>query len=337
MQSDSRFKLGLFVCLSIVLFIAVMIFLGALDRFQAKGYLVTFVAESVQGLTPGSEVKYQGVPIGTVKDITLEMESRLIRIDMEINLSKIRIPEAGEPGKFIAISREVFYQRLKESVEKKGLRCSLAAAGITGMKYVELEYVKASRAAEKFPVPDLKQEGDVFYIPSVPSLFSDLRSSVTNILAKLEALDYQGLMRKAEQTLAHADTLLTNPRINSILGNLEKSSRTLEDTMSNLRKTLTPEKIQELLRHSNATMAAVRQLSEVVEKELKEAEIKQLSDKSQLTLDSIRNTSTQFQDTMSRIDSAVDALIELIQMLDNDPSSLIHGKKRGPAMPVLSE
>ena len=64
-----------------------------------------------------------------------------------------------------------------------------------------------------------------------------------------------------------------------------------------------------------------------VEKELKNAELKQLSDKGQLTLDSIRSTSTQFKETMSRIDSAVDALTELIQMLDNDPSALVRGKK----------
>ena len=56
-------------------------------------------------------------------------------------------------------------------------------------------------------------------------------------------------------------------------------------------------------------------------------ELKQLSDKGQLTLDSIRSTSTQFKETMSRIDSAVDALTELIQMLDNDPSALVRGKK----------
>lgn len=330
MRSDSRFKLGLFVCLSIVLLIGILIFLGSLDRFQTKGHLVTFLAESVQGLTPGSEVKYQGVPIGVVKDITLEMESRLIRVDMEINLSKIRIPDVRDPNKYVAISRDAFYKRLTESVEKKGLRCKLAVAGITGMKYIELDYVKTPHDIKISQLPRLKYENDVLFIPSVPSLFSDIRSSVTNILAKLEALDFQTLLKKAEATLSHADKLLTNPRINSILGKLEKASGELEGTMSGLRKTVTTERVQELLRHSNATMAAVRQLSEVVEKELKAAELKQLSDKSQLTLDSIRNTSTQFQDTMSRIDSAVDALIELIQMLDNDPSALIHGKKKLP-------
>ena len=74
-------------------------------------------------------------------------------------------------------------------------------------------------------------------------------------------------------------------------------------------------------------MDAVRQLSVAVEQELKDAELKQLSDKGQLTLDSIRSTSAQFKETMSRIDSAVDALTELIQMLDNDPSALVRGKK----------
>lgn len=328
MQNSSRYKLGLFVCLTIVLLIAILILLGSLERFQTKGRLVTFIAESVQGLTPGSEVKYQGVPVGTVNDITIEMESRLIRVDMEINLSKIRIPNAGNPGKYEAISPEAFYQRLDAGVKKKGLRCTLAPAGITGMKYIELDYVENAHDKQISLPPGLKDDCDAFYIPSVPSLFSDLRSSVVNILAKLEALDYQGLMRKAEQTLAHADKLLTNPRIDSIMQKLEKASGELEGTMSGLKKSLTQERIQDLLKHSKATMAAVSQLSDVVEKELKDAELKRLSDKSQLTLDSIRSTSTQFKETMSRIDSAVEALTELIQMLDNDPSALIHGKQK---------
>ena len=327
MQNNSRYKLGLFVCLTILLLIAVLIFLGSLDRFYTKGHLVTFLSESVQGLTPGSEVKYQGVPVGSVKDITIEMESRLIRIDMEINLSKIRIPDEEQPGKYVAISRDLFYKRLAESVRDKGLRCKLEAAGITGMKYIELDNVaSAHEKAIELP-PGLLDDTDAFYIPGVPSLFSDLRTSVVNILAKLEALDYQALMQKAEQTLGHANKLLTDPKIYAILQKLDKASGELDDTMAALRKTLTPERVRDLLQHSKATMDAVRQLSVAVEQELKDAELKQLSDKGQLTLDSIRSTSVQFKETMSRIDSAVDALTELIQMLDNDPSALVRGKK----------
>ncbi len=328
MKNNSRYKLGLFVCGTIILLIAVLIFLGSLDRFQAKGHLVTFLSESVQGLTPGSEVKYQGVPIGSVKDISIEMESRLIRIDMEINLSKIRVPDAAQPGRYISISRELFYQRLAKSVRDRGLCCKLEPAGITGMKYIELDYVaSAYEKAIKLP-PGLLDDPDAFYIPSVPSLFKDLRTSVVNILAKLEALDYQALMQKAEQTLAHANKLLTDPKIYSILQKLDKASGELDGTMAALRKTLTPERVRDLLQHSKATMDAVRQLSVAVEKELKEADLKQLSDKGQSTLDSIRSTSSQFKETMSRINSAVDALTELVQMLDDDPSALIRGKKK---------
>ena len=43
-------------------------------------------------------------------------------------------------------------------------------------------------------------------------------------------------------------------------------------------------------------------------------------------MEAFRESNAQFVETMVRIDNAVDALTELIQMLDNDPSSLIHGK-----------
>ncbi len=48
------------------------------------------VSESVQGLSSGSAVKFQGVPVGIVRDITISTKSQRIRIDMEVRLSKFK-------------------------------------------------------------------------------------------------------------------------------------------------------------------------------------------------------------------------------------------------------
>lgn len=326
MQEINRFKLGLFICGGVLLLVATLIFLGSLDAFRDKAYLMTLVSESVQGLERGSDVKHQGVPIGKVTDITIETTSNLIRIDMEINLSKIKVRHGDKNVLWSkAIPEDEYYESLKQRILEKGLRCKIAGSGITGSMYIEFEYQKDPQ--DNFLLqPGQFDEDGYFYVPSVPSVMTGLRYSVMNILEKLEAVDYQGLAERIETTFAHADTLICDPRFGKILDNLEVATKGLNDTMIDLRTTITSDRVQKLLDNSNQTMTAIRQLSDMVNSEIKKAEVGETTERARNTMEAFRESNAQFVETMVRIDNAVDALTELIQMLDNDPSSLIHGK-----------
>ena len=87
MIQANKFRLGLFVLAGTVLFIAGLFVLGLEGLFVKKAHFVTLFPESVQGLTIGSPIKYKGVPIGTVAKISIQVEDKLIRVDMDINLS----------------------------------------------------------------------------------------------------------------------------------------------------------------------------------------------------------------------------------------------------------
>ena len=69
-QQANFFKLGLFVIIAIGLGAAFLIAFGAGEFFKKETLGETCFDESVQGLDIGSEVKYKGVKIGTVKAIT---------------------------------------------------------------------------------------------------------------------------------------------------------------------------------------------------------------------------------------------------------------------------
>ena len=88
MEAD-KFKLGLFVSVSFILICMLFIVFGLFDFVNTKIPVYSQFQESVQGLEAGALVKYRGVPIGKVTDITLSTSSNLIRVDMEINLSKM--------------------------------------------------------------------------------------------------------------------------------------------------------------------------------------------------------------------------------------------------------
>ena len=191
MNDNSKFKLGLFIIIAVVIFFVSLLILGSLDRFKQKAYISTLVSESVQGLSVGSAVKYQGVPIGNVREITVYPSGNVIRIDMEINISKFKTRDSD--GDSVALSVEEFNRGVRKAVGE-GLRCRLEMEGITGGKYVELQFDK-NAAPPEFTAEQYALE--YTYVPSQPSLISDLRDSVTSILAKLDSIDYKGISDRA--------------------------------------------------------------------------------------------------------------------------------------------
>ena len=85
-DSTQKIKLGLFVTGGIVLFVAILFFLGMTDIFTNKATVQTCFSESVQGLTVGSAVKYRGVPIGSVTKISIRVPDKLVQVDMAVEL-----------------------------------------------------------------------------------------------------------------------------------------------------------------------------------------------------------------------------------------------------------
>ena len=116
MNDNSKFKLGLFIILATAVFFAALFILGTMDRFKEKAHISTLVSESVQGLSVGSSVKYQGVPIGNVCEIMIYPTDNVIRIDMEINISKFKVQQANHAP--VTIPIETFNEHVAEAVKK---------------------------------------------------------------------------------------------------------------------------------------------------------------------------------------------------------------------------
>ena len=332
MNDNSKFKLGLFIIIAVAVFFAGLVILGSLDSFKEKAHITTLVTESVQGLSVGSSVKYQGVPIGSVREIAIYPRGNVIRIDMEINISKFKIQE--EDGDTVTVSVEEFNSGIAKAVEN-GLRCRLELEGITGGKYVEMQFDKDSTA------PELSADQfalDCPYVPSLPSLISDLRGSITSILAKLESIDYKGISDKANATLAainessipKLDATLdsVNTLVSSVEENLIPSARQSIENLDKLTGSEIRERIETLTENANIAATAVESLAKSVESEIKAIEFAQIGDNLRSFLATAIRTSKTLDETLFNLNSGVDALIELIQYIDSDPSALIQGKKK---------
>ncbi|MHB9099781.1 MAG: MlaD family protein, partial [Syntrophales bacterium] len=159
---QARFMTGLFVIGGVMIGVAAVVWLGASQYFEKGTRYVTYFDESVQGLQVDSRVKYRGVDVGSVQQIGVAPDQKLVEVVIKINL---------EPD----IERSTVSQ--------------LKAAGITGIVFVELDR-RPERIHVFFPPKGMKTPYPV--IPSQPSQSKQVFSSVDRIMEQIAQVDLKG-------------------------------------------------------------------------------------------------------------------------------------------------
>ena len=200
--------------------------------------------------------------------------------------------------------------------------------GITGGKYIELQMVKDAAPSEY----DVAEFGLVYtYVPSQPSLISDLRGSVTTILAKLESIDYKGISDRTNAVLDSINERVNSPKFDETIDNVNAMVSEARKSIENLEKLTNSDirdKIDTISQNVNTAVNAVESLTKTVEVEIKSIEFAQISENLRSFLSTAIRTSKTLDETLFNVDNGVDALIELILYLDSDPSALIQGKRK---------
>src|SRR3974390_64688 len=217
---NNSVRIGVFVLLAIILFIAGLLAFGAKSYFTPKTYFETAVAGEVSGLSVGSGVQLRGVPIGKVTRIGFawnrypNSRSTLIIVEFEVDGDLLPFPKGTDLKTVV-----------KEQTQK-GLRATVKGQGITGTSLLALETIRPPP-----PVPELDFTPKNIFIPSTPSQFTRMLedieksldnlqkldfaaigSGVTNVLggfgqvtAKLDKLDLEGIATNANVVLLEAD------------------------------------------------------------------------------------------------------------------------------------
>lgn len=88
-KDSSEVKVGATALAGIVVFLVIISFLGAFN-FASRGYTVNVMYDQVNGLKAGGEVRFAGVNIGKVKDITVEGSK--VKVILGIN-KDVKIPD----------------------------------------------------------------------------------------------------------------------------------------------------------------------------------------------------------------------------------------------------
>ncbi|CAM1359922.1 ABC transporter permease [Tenacibaculum sediminilitoris] len=82
--NSQKFRLGLFVSIGTIIFLVVIYLIGQRQSMFKKNFTISAYFQNVNGLQNGNNVRYSGIDIGTVKEITMINDST-IKVDMVID------------------------------------------------------------------------------------------------------------------------------------------------------------------------------------------------------------------------------------------------------------
>jgi len=234
MIEANRWKLGLFIIIGVTILIGGIFFFGISQFLIPKVKVATIFRESVDGLSVGSPVKYNGVPMGIVSDIQIEHRGS-ITVYMELYPKVLSLRDRTNVIKNIRSRKYV--KNFLDSYVQQGFRCTLQLAGISGNKYIGIE--QYDQLSDVQLSPEIKKIiGDNLYIPSVPTYIAGVAGNVSEILNKIAEINFNEIGANVKNSLDTIQSLLL--KVNSLLTTLESQElgNILLQTTSKLDETL---------------------------------------------------------------------------------------------------
>ncbi|MCG5535655.1 MlaD family protein [Ectothiorhodospira mobilis] len=195
------FRLGLFIVATVSAGVALLLVLGIGALFQPKMMMETYFDESVQGLEVGSPVKLRGVTIGEVSEITFtyahyQQDRPVAERDHYVMVRAWLRPD------LLSTPETPAGEGLERFVER-GLRVRMTAQGVTGMNFLELDYLDA-KGAEPIRV---SWEPEHIYVPSAPSTMTQFLQYADNIMRRVNRLDVESILTHFDEFLVHLNTM----------------------------------------------------------------------------------------------------------------------------------
>ncbi len=229
-----HFKLGLFVLGAVLMFVAIVLIVSSGSFGLPRVMMETYFNESVQGLDIGSKVKYRGVTVGEVRQITFS--STRYELDKSVNDRKQYVlVEAALDPKLVSGQLGSVGARndlLRQQIER-GLRVRLNPQGITGTSYLEIDFLDPD-ANRPLAIDWLPEQ---LYVPSAPSTVKQFVDAASDLLSELRRVDLANMGATVREAISRFNQLATtaNNRLEKLP--VDQLSRDLGGLIAELRGT----------------------------------------------------------------------------------------------------
>ena len=305
-DKDAKIRCGIFLVAGLLVLLLLLFLLGGRELFVRKATIRSVFPESVQGLSTGSAVKYRGAPVGSVSKITILVDRRMVQVDMEIELDSFGGTKDGFESYF---RREI----------KQGLRCRMEFLGITGMKFIDLDYF-APPSDELPPAPDFVGDSSAIYVPSVPSSFRDIYAALVTAMERISRIKFEEIADGIDRTLSEFSSLLSDPAIKSAIARINDAAANLEATTGVINRALDENRIEQIIKQIDDVLTKVSS-------ETDKAKIAESTASFRAACTAIVEGRNELINSLQKFNRGMDSIRLLTDYLERDPNSIINGKK----------
>jgi phospholipid/cholesterol/gamma-HCH transport system substrate-binding protein len=204
-RKKNNIKLGLFVILGLLLFVAAIFFIGARQNMFGANIRVEAVFNNVEGLQVGSQVQFSGINIGTVEDITLKNDS--------------------------AVQATLVLEESASQFIKKDAVATISTAGLMGNKIVTI--TSGSQSASSISDGDQLQTATPSSIEDIIDNLNKTSRSAMEIASNIEKISSRIEEGKGVLGNLVADTS-NSEQVESIFTSFKMASNNIQSILQNV-------------------------------------------------------------------------------------------------------
>jgi paraquat-inducible protein B len=290
--------IGAFVVGAVALVVIGLFIFGRGQFFSERRTYVLYFDGSVQGLNVGASVDFQGVKVGTVTDIKVQVipQTNEVRTPVYIQIERDRVGRAD--GQETGEERKEFVQ----SLIQRGLRAQLATQSlVTGQLIVQLGFHPDT------PLRFVGADPDVLEMPTIPTTLQQAQAAAQNILEKLQQLPLDQLFANFMQIVDGTNRLVNSPELHALV-------RTLNTTMTDVQRLVhqVDAHLLGVLDDVGGASAGVRALMADLQQLVRrvDGQVGPLADGAKQTLDAARATLKDGQQLVQHVDGRVTRLAD---------------------------
>jgi phospholipid/cholesterol/gamma-HCH transport system substrate-binding protein len=309
MNKLSYFKVGVFVIAALLITIIGVILLGVGTVFQKNTLVETYIDESVQGLDVGSAVKFRGVPIGKVEQISLTSAEYSTR--KRYVLVRTGISPSMFQGNLADLTPSGFAAEIE-----RGLRLRLAAQGFTGVAYIEADYADPQRN----PPLEIDWQPSHPYVPSTRSRITQLGESLEKILRSVETVDVGRLVDGLEKSLSAITKVAEGANIDKLGAQANSFLTEVRDTNRRLNALVSSPELKSAIADASASAGRARQIVERAEKPVNQmlADLPQATESLNRLIKRLDSVATDLPETSTQLRQTVQRMNRLIASQQRD-------------------
>ena len=302
-----KFRLGIFITVISILMIMFLIMVAGTKIMEKRDvYYIRYKDSTVTGLQVGGPVKYRGIGIGRVDDISIDQE----------NVANIIVTASIKSGTPI----------------KGDMKASLIPIGITGL--VQIEISGGTQEAELLESGSFINAG-LSTLESISGKAEILANKFEILLNNLNEITNEENTKRLHNIIANVDTIIgaNQSSISNTASSLEAITDDFEQIAKNTRSLL--EKLDTIM--ESGKVEKIVTSTEKITSELADSNLKQLmTDIHKLTIDAndaishIDATHLESRqdllDTIESLKETIDYLNDFSRQISEDPSLLIRSK-----------